>query len=106
MRDRRRSMPLILVVRQHALDTLNTLTEAVLEPAVAFPFLDVSCDCQTDHLRNRLPIDIRYRVQFLRLVGRQANCHRLDWFHAAHCAIGVEWLSSCYQVWYVGGTIY
>ena len=78
---RSRSLPLFLVVRQHALRTLDALTEAILEHVVTFPFFDMSCDCQADHLRNRLTLDGRDRVQFLCLVGRQANCHCFEWFH-------------------------
>ena len=79
--------PLFLVVRQHALRTLDALTEAILKHVVTFAFFDMSCDCQADHLRNRLTLDGRDRVQFLCLVGRQANCHRFERFHVSHCAI-------------------
>ena len=77
--------PLFLVVRQHALRTLDALTEAILKHIVTFAFFDMSCDCQADHLRNRLTLDGRERVQFLCLVGRQANGHRFERFHTLHC---------------------
>ena len=53
------SLPLLLAACQQALRTLNALTEAVLKHAVTLAFLDVSRDCQTDYLRNRLTIDGR-----------------------------------------------
>ena len=77
--------PLFLVVRQHALRTLDALTEAILKHVVSFAFFDMSCDCQADHLRDRLTLDGRDRVQFLCLVGRQANGHRFERFHTSHC---------------------
>ena len=69
-------LPLLRVVRQHSLSTLNTLAEAVLKHVVALAFLDVPGNRQANHLRNRLTVNGCDRVQFLRLFGRQANCHR------------------------------
>ena len=69
------SLALLLVVRQHSLLPLDTLTEAVLERGVTFAFLDVSCDGRANDVRNRLTVDGRDRVQLLGLVGGQADGH-------------------------------
>ena len=61
---------LLLVIRQHALRTFNALTKGILEQAIPFAFLNVSSDCQADHLRNRLLVNSSDGVQFLRLFGR------------------------------------
>ena len=62
--------PLLVGVRQQALCARNTLTEAVLKLAVLFALLDVSFDCQANHLRNRLAVDSRNCIQFLCLLSR------------------------------------
>ena len=54
-----------LVVRQHSLRPFNALAEHVLKRGVALALLDVLRDRGADHMRNRLTIDRRDRVQLL-----------------------------------------
>ena len=56
---------------------------------VLFAFLDMVSDSHADHFRDRLTIDSCDHVQFLCLVGRQANCHCLDSLHDRIVSYGV-----------------
>ena len=53
------------VVRQHLPLPLDALAEHILKRGVTFAFLNMLCDCRADHVRNRLTIDGRDRIQFL-----------------------------------------
>ena len=85
---------LLLVVNQHPLSPLDALSEAFPERGVTFALLNVPCDRRADYVRDRLTVDGRYRIKLLRLVGREADGHRFEWFHAEDCATGAQGLSS------------
>lgn len=72
---------LFLLVRQHALGTLDALSQTVLELSIAFPISDVLGDGGADNLRDWLVIHRRHGLQLLGLIGRQANRHRFSGFH-------------------------
>ena len=60
-----------------------------LERIVLLAFLNMASDSCADDLGDRLAIDGRDHVQFLRLVGRQANRHCLDSFHSQIVSDGI-----------------
>ena len=82
-------LPGLLAVGQHQLRAINPLTEAILKRIVLLAFLDMASDSVADDFRDWLTIDSCDHVQFLCLVGRQANCHCLDSLHSRILEIGV-----------------
>ena len=73
--------PGLLAVGQHPLGTINPLAEAILKRIILLAFLYMASDSRADNLGDWLTIDSCDHVQFLCLVGRQANCHCLDSLH-------------------------
>ena len=84
-----RGLPSLLVAGQHPLGAINPLAEAVLKRIVLLAFLDMVCDSHSDDFRDWLAIDSCDHVQFLRLVGGQANCHCLDSLHSCIVHSGI-----------------
>ena len=56
---------LLLVVQQHPLLPLDALTEHLLKRGVTLAFRDVPSDRRANHVRDRLAVDRRDRVQLL-----------------------------------------
>ena len=63
----------LLVAGQHPPVAINPLAEAILKHIVLLAFLDMTSNSHADDLRDWLTIDSCDHVQFLCLVGRQAN---------------------------------
>ena len=72
----------LFAVGQHPLGTINSLAETVLKHNVLLAFLDVVSDSCANNFGHRPTVDGRDHVQFVCLVGRQANRHCLDSFHS------------------------
>ena len=71
-----------LVAGQQPPIPVNALAEAILKRIVLLTFLDMDSDSHADDFRDWLAIDSCDHVQFLCLVGRQANRHCLDSLHS------------------------
>ena len=84
---------LLPVVGQHSPGSLNPVAQPVLKRNVTLAFLDMLSDRGADHVRNRLTVDSRDRVQLLRLVGSQADRHGFHRFHDADRAAQTRGLS-------------
>ena len=56
---------------------------------VLLAFLNMASDSRADDFGDWSAIDGRDHVQFLRLVGRQANRHRLDSLHSPSVPSGI-----------------
>ena len=56
---------------------------------VLLAFLNMASDSRADDFGNWSAIDGRDHVQFLRLVGRQANRHSLDSLHSPNVPSGI-----------------
>ena len=74
---------------QHPLGSINPLAEAILKRIVLLAFLNMVGDSRADDFGDWSAIDGRDHVQFLRLVGRQANRHRLDSLHSPSVSSGI-----------------
>ena len=66
---------------QHALRTLDALTEAVLKFSILLALCDVLFDRRADYLRDWLAVNSSDGVQFLSLLCGQANRHCLWCIH-------------------------
>ena len=104
----------LVAFREHPLGANNPLAQAILKRIVLLAFLNMSSDSRADDFGDWSAIDGRNHVQFLRLVGGQANRHRLDSFHEWIVVLGIVVVhaygivvsinSECAQTQLQGGT--